>query len=134
MPRETVLFFPIVNAFFGSLRGDPTQQKTETFCRSSVQSVLHPATTLTLRVDGVAQGNLSSFAERSALFEFQLPRDNIFGLNDPDPAKRLVFPACDEGYYVFLRPLSPGTHTVRWTASTASGISQDVTYTLIVTG
>jgi hypothetical protein len=60
------------------------------------------------------------------------PAGRLFGVEDPDPADRLVFPTCDAGYYVFLPPLPPGEHTLHWTASTANGIEQDVTYHLTV--
>ena len=87
---------------------------------------------LTLSVDGRNVSDLLKFAERSVIFPVQLPENNLFGVMDPDPAARLVFPTCDAGYYVFLTPLPPGKHLLHWTASTANEIKQNVTYHLSV--
>jgi hypothetical protein len=126
------LLFPIVNSFFGTLPSDPPEQQTEEFCRASVEPIIDQANVLSLSVDGKTASELLRFAERSVLFPVQLPENNLFGVDDPDPADRLVFPTCDAGYYVFLPPLPPGEHTLHWTASTANGIEQDVTYHLTV--
>jgi hypothetical protein len=126
------LLFPIANSFFGTLPGDPPEQQTEEYCRAQVDSTIDPTNILSLSVDGKTAPGLLRFAERSVLFPVQLPENNIFGIVDPDPAARLVFPTCDAGYYVYLPPLPPGEHTLHWTASTANNIEQDVTYCLSV--
>jgi hypothetical protein len=46
----------------------------------------------------------------------------------------LLSPSAEQGYYLFLYPLAPGPHKIRWVASgcTAGGF-QDITYNLTVT-
>jgi hypothetical protein len=50
--------------------------------------------------------------------------------------KLVLSPTAEQGYYLFVRPLSPGTHTIRWIASGCQSpeFSQDVTYHLTVVG
>lgn len=128
IPTGTALFFPIVSTFYGAFQSDPPATKTEAFCRAQVELILTATTLLTLTVDGRAVKNLFSYKERSVQFVVQLPEDNIAGLVDPD--ERLLDPACDAGFYVFLAPLPPGAHTLHWTAAGLS--QQDITYHLTV--
>ncbi|MGH8653080.1 MAG: hypothetical protein ACREYE_13335 [Gammaproteobacteria bacterium] len=47
----------------------------------------------------------------------------------------VLSPSAEQGYYLFVRPLRPGTHTIRWIASGCTpGNSQDITYHLMVLG
>jgi hypothetical protein len=41
-------------------------------------------------------------------------------------------PAVDDGYYVKLKQLRIGAHTLHLRAETATGVDQDVTYNLTV--
>jgi hypothetical protein len=43
-----------------------------------------------------------------------------------------VFPAVADGFYLMLRPLSPGTHVLKF-GGTSFGTALDVTYNLTVT-
>jgi hypothetical protein len=45
--------------------------------------------------------------------------------------KHQVFPSAANGYYVMLRPLSPGKHVLNF-GGMLPGMSQAVTYTLLV--
>ncbi len=133
VPAGSALFFPLLNNFYGATKSDPANQKTEAFCRAQVESTINAANTLVFRVDGVAMTGLKQQAVRSVLFDVQLPPDNIFGLVSADPSVRLVSPSCDAGYYVFLSPLPPGWHTLRWWTRRADGsIGQDILYRLHV--
>jgi hypothetical protein len=60
-----------------------------------------------------------------------LPADNLFGATADDIPGLLLSPSVDEGYYLFIQPLPPGEHTLRWQASSAAcGFGQDITYHL----
>ena len=44
-------------------------------------------------------------------------------------------PSAEQGYYLFLSPLSPGPHAIYWEASgCVPGNVQDITYHLTVAG
>jgi hypothetical protein len=129
VPVGTAFLIPILNAAFFAQQTDPPQQRTEAFVRSQVTCV-EKAPSLSLVVDGQPLPNPHSYLEKSTLFAVDLPANNVFGV----PAQ-LLSPAADEGYYAFVEPLTPGTHTVDITAaSSACALAQDSTYNLVVQG
>jgi hypothetical protein len=69
----------------------------------------------------------------------------LFELHDNNPndptdgleADELVLsPTAEQGYYLFVRPLSSGAHTIHWIASGCSSpdFKLDITYNLTVVG
>jgi hypothetical protein len=79
-------------------------------------------TALILEVDGVRVENLA--VHRQATIE-------CFDLGALTRDKIHVFPSAANGYYVMLRPLSPGRHTLNFGGALPSML-QAVTYTLDV--
>jgi len=129
VPVGTSLLIPLLNAAYFAQQTDPPELRTEAFVRSQVTCV-EAAPVLSLTVDGQTLPNPQSYLEKSTLFSLNLPAGNIFGA----PAQ-VLSPSVDEGYYAFVEPLSPGNHTVHFTASSsACGITQDATYNLTVQG
>ena|SRR5437660_21751 len=60
---------------------------------------------------------------------------NLPGFDETTVPELVLSPSAEQGYYLFVRPLSRGTHTIRWIASGwIPGFSQDVTYHLTVLG
>lgn len=155
----TALFFPLANSvwvstpaspacgiaadpWYGATPRDPRFQQFRHDIVDPVGQV--PANRrgdLTLQVDGKAvRGLLRHYVRSPVFFRTVLPDDNILdALNGRDcfPSIR-VQPNVGWGYYVFLRPLPPGRHTIRWTANARLPLfppdpeHQDVTYDLIV--
>lgn len=71
----------------------------------------------------------------SPFFNLQLPPGNLFGVDETVVPELVLSPSAEQGYYLFVRPLPPGAHTIRWIASGCSpGNSQDITYHLTVAG
>lgn len=129
VPVGTSFLVPILNDAYFAQQSDPPSQRTEAFVRSQVRCV-EQSPSLSLTVDGVALANPAGRLEHSSLFSVSLPANNVFGV----PAQ-VLSPSVDEGYYAFVEPLTPGTHTVRFTSSSgACGIAEDSTYTLNVQG
>jgi hypothetical protein len=60
-----------------------------------------------------------------------LPDENIFGATEDTVPELLFSPVAHAGYYLFLSPLSVGTHTIAWKATGACG-TQDISYTIQV--
>jgi hypothetical protein len=78
-------------------------------------------------------GDPSSYLERLILFDVHLPADNLFGATADDIPELVLSSSADEGYYLFIEPMSPGEHSLRWRASSAAcGFGQDITYRLQV--
>ncbi|MEP7049537.1 MAG: hypothetical protein ABJB12_04260 [Pseudomonadota bacterium] len=129
VPVGTSLLIPLLNAAYFAQQTDPPEQRTEAFVRSQVTCVEN-APVLALTVDGQALANPRSYLEKSSLFSVNLPAGNIFGV-----PPQVLSPSVDEGYFAFVEPLTPGAHTVHFTATSSTcGISENATYNLTVQG
>lgn len=132
VPRGKALFFPLLNKFYGAFLNDPPEQQTEAFVRSQV-ACMADATLSLVTIDGVAVSNPAQYREQSALFDVFLPEDNIFGASEAQIPELTLSPSADQGIYLFVLPLKPGAHTLRWQGTSAAcGFSQDITYHLTV--
>lgn len=132
VPAGNALFFPLINRAWFSFPDDPPEQRTERFARS--QAKCTAPVRIEAWIDDVKVRNPTQYftgpsGSRSPIFRAGLPADNLLGL----PAGTEVGPNAEQGYYLFVRPLSPGTHKIRWIASGCSPDAvQDINYTLIV--
>ena len=146
IPYGKALFFPLINNSYGAFLNEPPEWRTDEFMRQAA-SCPEPVTSLMLFIDGFAIPRLDMFytgdgGSQSPITSVQLPPDSLFqvlfGLTD-DEMETLVpelvlSPFAEEGYYIFLRPLSPGQHTIQFYAEGCfEGFFQDVTYNLTVT-
>jgi hypothetical protein len=136
IPAQKSLFFPLINNFYGAFLNDPPETRTEEFVRSAA-ACTEPAQ-ISVWIDGFKVPRPLHFftgesGSLSPLFNIQLPPDNVFGAT-PDVVPELVLnPSAEQGYYLFVRPLGPGQHTIRWVATgCVPGLSQDVTYNLTI--
>jgi hypothetical protein len=133
VPTGTALFFPLITNFYGAFLSDPPETRTEEFVREIV-SCQNAA--VSAEINGVAVQNPLQYFEQSPLFDVQLPEDNVLRLGDDVIPQLLLSPSVDAGYYLFLRPLSPGEYTIQWKASLSScpggNFTQDVTYHITV--
>jgi len=129
VPVGTSFLIPLLNAAYFAQQTDPPEQRSEAFVRSQVTCV-ERAPVLSLTVDGQALPNPQSYLEKSNLFPVNLPQGNLFGV-----PPQVLPPSVDEGYYAFVEPLTPGTHTVHFSASSsACGVTENATYNLTVQG
>lgn len=132
VPKGTALFFPLINAFSGAFLNDPEELRTVEYNRKQV--MCHDVV-ISAEIDGVPVNNPLQYFEQSPIFEVQFPKDNIFELTEEDAKDLLLSPTVDAGYYLFLHPLRPGTHTLHWVASQTcpfGEFAQEVTYHLTV--
>jgi hypothetical protein len=138
IPGEKSLFFPLINNFYGAFLNDPPETRTEEFVREA-GSCTEPAQ-ISVRIDGFTIPRPLRFftgasGSQSPIFNVQLPPGNLFGADEITVPELVLSPSAEQGYYLFVRPLSRGTHTIRWTASGCTpGGSQDITYHLKVVG
>ena len=134
IPTGTSLFFPLINAFFGAFLSDPPETRTEEFLRAQVDC---EANALFVQIDGIEVRNPIQYLAQGPLFDVQVPEDNIFGVGEDVIPQLLLSPSAQQGYYIFLRPLSPGQHTIQWMAQWTCleppGLfSEDITYEITV--
>jgi hypothetical protein len=124
VPTGTSLFFPVLNAAF--IATEPFE--TEPFVHEQVAGFVDTidVSTMAVEVDGQSIEDLGSYRAHSPTFSVTLPAGNIFGV----PAGTLE-PSAADGYWLMLRPLAPGEHTVHIHGVPDGGVL-DVTYNLVV--
>ena len=132
LPSGTPVFFPVVNFEIDNAGIPPTTFSTQEL-RDQAAAFINGVNELHASVDGQAIPGLFSRREISPVFSYTLPaNDNIaqfFGVNISGP----VSGAVADGYYVMLKPLSPGQHTVNFGgANPSAGFSLDITYNIDV--
>jgi hypothetical protein len=131
IPEGTALFFPVINVVDVNVT---TQTAKE--LRAETAPCLDAVTSLSVVVDGVPVQRLrQKYRVRSEVFSVTLPADNLFGTAAPAGT---YSPVIDDGFYVMLKPLSVGPHTVQF-AGASSGcpliggpFSAGATYNLTV--
>lgn len=139
VPFGKALFFPIVNMSSSSLEG---YGDTIVELRQNSESIIDyfftdETCTISLTVDNkvVREKDLKKkFHVHSRTFGFTLPEDNLLKiLGVVEAVQGDYYPAVDEGFYVMLKPLSPGMHTINFSANApVFGLSLNVTYTINV--
>jgi hypothetical protein len=136
VPAGKSLFFPLINTIYGAFLNDPPETRTEEFVREA-GSCTEPAQ-ISVEIDGSKVPRPLRFftgasGSQSPIFNVQLPPGNVFGADETQVPELVLSPSAEQGYYLFVRPLSRGTHTLHWTASGCTpGGSQDITYHLKV--
>jgi hypothetical protein len=137
VPAGKSLFFPLINNVYGAFLNDPPETRTEEYVRDQAKCTA-PAR-ISLRIDGfnIPKALLTftgASGSQSPIFNVQLPPGNVVGDEKTIP-ELVLSPSAEQGYYVFLYPLRPGHHTIKWTSSGCTpGNSQDITYHLNVVG
>jgi hypothetical protein len=137
IPAQKALFFPLINNAYFAFGSDPPEQRTEEFVRSQAQCT-QPAQ-IYVTIDGQPVAHPERFftgpsGSQSPIFNVQLPpAGSIFGADQTLIPELLLSPSAEQGYYLFLYPMRPGTHTIHWVATGCTpGGSQIVTYNLTV--
>jgi hypothetical protein len=130
VPPCKALFFPVVNSFF--IRTEPTEPTDVAGIRAILQGFLVGAS-FSCEIDGRSVADLEDYYSESPLFNETLFADNLFGL---DPG--VYGPAMTLGYYLMIKPLQSGTHTIHFAALLPNGAGEeddfrlDVTYNITV--
>jgi hypothetical protein len=137
VPADKALFFPVYNS---------VQINTPDICgqvgamtvrqmRANAAGGLLALTTMSVELDGHPIAGLREHHHKSQVFDVALPEDNVFNqfCGGPGSVPGGVYePSVDDGYYLMLKPLSEGGHTLRIRSADSNGFDQDVTYHLSV--
>jgi hypothetical protein len=133
IPGGKYLFFPIVNQIWVNLPmwGDnPWSKDQESYARDLIGAVIDTAADLACEIDGVAVKHIAAYRCRTpkgGAFMVDFPEGDIWGLVGQEDVNGDIFqagsygPSLQDGIYLMLAPLSPGQHTIHFTATTWGG-------------
>jgi hypothetical protein len=131
IPAGKAVMFPIINVRC-DYASDPAA-KTESDLRTCAKGDQDLVTHVEAAIDGVPITNLEQYRVQSPLFELQLVDDNPIGL---PPGKT---EAISDGWWIIMKPLSPGNHEVSFkgvlldvTTTSTTNFATDVLYHLTV--
>jgi len=128
VPAGKSILLPVVNAECSTVEPPPFHGDDESELRACAIAFMDGASgTLVATVDGQDVEDLSGYRVQSPLFTFSAPADNVLFIDGPVSGQSV-----SDGYWLFLAPLSAGTHTLHFEGN--PGFSIDVTYLLTVGG
>lgn len=132
VPAGKSILLPVANGecsnqepppFFG---GNEAEMRA---CAISFMDTYLDLGSLVATIDGRTVRNLTTYRVQSPLYSFSAPADGLFG---PTPVSGQ---SVSDGYWLFLKPLSEGRHTIHFEANfPAFSFPIDVTYNLHVRG
>ncbi|MEO7548099.1 MAG: hypothetical protein ABIT82_06715 [Ramlibacter sp.] len=117
VPRDKYIFFPLIN--YVVMPG--SKESTCASVAGQAASMTDNAFALLLDIDGARIPIHVGNRQATACFDMGARTDT----------RTRVFPSAANGYYVMLRPLSPGKHVINF-GGALPGMLQAVTYTLEV--
>jgi hypothetical protein len=79
--------------------------------------------TISASLDGIQIQNLDSYRTQSQFFNITIPSDNIFKNTNPGTYRAFVY-----GFFVFLHPLSSGTHDLHLKALVVNPVNPTYNY------
>jgi hypothetical protein len=139
VPEGVALFFPIINEVninapnvCGQDANNESVKDLRQMSKAFIDAV--PLSSVKVQVDGEE----APFRRvQSQVFEIAPPGDNVFDAFCGGPGSvpaGIYSPAVDDGYYVLLPPLKPGSkpHTIHFRAEQPAQPATDVTYNLTV--
>jgi hypothetical protein len=85
--------------------------KTESQLRTCAMQGNEGSRSMEVTIDGVKLKNLENYRVQSPSFDVTFPENNVYSVK-PGTAK-----AVSDGFWVFLKPLSPGKHELEFSAS-----------------
>jgi len=138
IPAGKSLFFPLINSVYGAFLNDPPDTRTDDFVRDAASCT--EAAQISVSIDGFRVPQPTRFftgasGSLSPLFNVQLPPGNLLGADESIVPELVLSPSGEQGYYLFVRPLSPGDHVIHWVATGClPDFTQDITYQLSVGG
>ncbi|MEO8103128.1 MAG: hypothetical protein ABI790_11400 [Betaproteobacteria bacterium] len=123
IPRDKFVFFPLINYVVmpGTGDGQACRSCCATYIKSA-KSVTDQPSNLVLDLDGRRIKDLATHRQSTK---------QCFDMGALAKPLYRIFPSAANGYYVMLRPLSPGRHVLNF-GGELPGLSQALTYSLLV--
>jgi len=119
VPAGKALFIGLLNAEASSLEEPPFYGETEEEQRAAANAIVDHVVSLAATVDGQPVADIGQYRVTSPQFSFVAPTPWIFGSVGGEGT------AVADGYYLLLRPMSKGTHTVHFGGSFLFTLEQD---------
>jgi hypothetical protein len=114
IPAGKAILFPILNSECSF--AEFPKLKTLSELRTCAKTIQDQVSSLKASVDGIPIPSLQEYRIQSPPFNFTLSQNNILGL-----AANVTTQAIADGNWVFLKPLSPGSHKITF----RGGIQQE---------
>lgn len=141
VPAGTALLVPVVNSewdFTGvdDVPDDPAEalQQLRDLAAADMDAVTSMSATIDGRPVQGLTGPGTAYRVQSGPFSYTLPAGNLFGL--PAGTTTASPGAVADGVFLFVHPLSVGTHVLHWEAVVGDpqdpDFAQDITYTITV--
>ncbi len=118
------IFFPIFNVV--ATLDNTSDFNTIAKIKKAAKENIDQATDLQASVDGVNINNINNLRAQSPVFKLKIPKDNVFG-SPPG-----TFIAVADGYWVALKPLTVGEHTIKFAGRIAPDPGLHVTYHITI--
>ena len=131
IPSGKALLFPLMNFQNDNIAHSPALTAEELQQEVAVAVAGIDVESLLLTIDGDPVRDLAAGRVASAPFAYSTPEGNVgqyFGQNSP---RGIYYPSVSDGYWVMLRPLPLGFHSVHFGA-TSGNFTIDMTYNLTV--
>lgn len=109
IPSNMAILFPVI-AVECSFVESPAL-KTETDLHDCATSDQDSVTRLSARINGIEIRDIGKYRLHSGLFNLTFPDNNIFGVQEGQSE------AVSDGYWVFLKPLTSGSHLIEFSAT-----------------
>jgi hypothetical protein len=132
VPDGKALFFPILNAEWDNVCPPLDPPESVRQLRRDAAASLADAQGLLARIDGTKVVNLLEFRAQSPRFAVTIPSNSVwksFGGPCADIKAGTYAPVVADGWYLLVRPLGPGHHTIHFEGG-IPGFRLDITYHL----
>jgi hypothetical protein len=134
IPKNTYLWFPVLNWVLWR----PGDCVTDQECHDVARFYGDATQNVVVTVDGVPIPDVEAYRYHSDIFKFKIKPG---GVHEGDPNNTeyphlipgLMYDGIGDGYYMMLKPLPPGPHTIHFSADSTFGFSVDMTYHITVT-
>jgi hypothetical protein len=107
------VLFPVIN-FITSYAEEPSLKNEEellSFAKSNIDDIVKKEAS----INGINFTDLENYRVRSKVFVVTFPEDNVYRLESGSTI------GASDGYWIFLKPLPPGTYDIRTAGSCLSG-------------
>jgi hypothetical protein len=126
IPEDRALLFPIINTVNIAFPSDTIDE-----LRAQIAPFIDAVNKLSVEVDGETIEGLRDFRIKSVPFSIALPPNGLFPLDVclESPPLGVCSPTVSDGFWVMLKPLSAGEHTIHIFGQSGE-FKQDITYVI----
>ncbi|WP_154671163.1 hypothetical protein [Paraburkholderia mimosarum] len=146
VPAGKYIFVPIINAdcstyelpagAFSSSNPTGPGCSVESDCRVCAKNIINLVTSVSATIDNIpvsgVQPPSSPFRVQSPFFQFSVPHNNFFVTDSPPLSGAGSGMAISDGYWLMIKPLPLGPHTIHVIGSIPGVFTEDVTFNITV--